>query len=123
MVAPDRPDFEVPDLIAYCYGMLAQLVVDAHARRGVDMWTFGVEDHENRDRRFPHPTGRLDCMLIGREQRKARWHLGQEALIELEARKFAPTDERRDFARSHYEDMGDWPKTTLAAPLVERAAI
>jgi hypothetical protein len=122
-VAAEQPDHEVLDLVAHCYGVLAQLLVDAHARRGVKMQTFGEEDHEKRTRRRQHPTGRLDCMLIGREQRTARWHLGHEALIELEARQIEWSDAEREQIRVHYDDMSEWPKTTPDAPLADQAKV
>jgi hypothetical protein len=122
-VVPEQPDYEVLDLVAHCYGVLAQLLVEAHIRRGVAMQTFGEEDHENRRRRRPHPTGRLDCMLIGREQRTARWHLGHEALIELEARQIEWSDAEREQTRAHYDDMSEWPKTSPDAPFADQAKV
>lgn len=122
-VVPEQPDHEVLDLVAHCYGVLAQLLVDAHARRGIAMQTFGEEDHENRRRRRTHPTGRLNCMLIEREQRTARWHLGHEALIELEARQIERSDAEREQIRAHYDDMNEWPKTSPDAPFEDQAKV
>lgn len=122
-VVSEQPDHEVLELVAHCYGVLAQLLIDAHARRGVTMQTFGEEDHRSRKRRFPHPTGRLDCMLIGREQRTARWHLGHEALIELEAKQIEWSDADRENIRSHYSDMGEWPRTTPEASLSDQVEV
>ncbi len=122
-IVSEQPDHEVLELVAHCYGVLAQLLVDAHARRGVAMLTFGEEDHQSRRRRYPHPTGRLDCMLLGREQRTARWHLGHESLIEFEATQIERSDADRQEVGAHYSDMADWPKTSPDAPLADRAAV
>lgn len=72
-VAEGLPDRDLLDALAYCYGMLATIVVEAHKRCGVQMQTFGGEAHGDGisdrpirqgdcracwlDRRFAPPTG------------------------------------------------------------------
>jgi hypothetical protein len=119
---PERPEEEVLDLLAHAYGVLAALMIDAHARRGARMQTFGAEDHAGRHRRVPHPTGRLDCMIVGREQRIARWHLGHEELVEIETRTLANVGPEKEEARSRY-DFTDWPKSSPGEDLERRAEV
>lgn len=115
---PERPDEEVLELASHAYGILAQLMIDAHAIRGARMQTFGVEDHAHRHRKRPHPTGRLECMIFGREERIARWHLGHEDLVEIEV--LAPTSGEE--ARARY-DFSGWPRAGAGDPLEKQAEV
>jgi hypothetical protein len=112
----------VLELAAHAYGVLAQLEIEAHARRGARMQTFGIEDHGGRHRKHPHPTGRLECMIVGREERIARWHLGHEALIQIEAVSTGRGEEEREEARARY-DFTDWPNVGAGASLEEQAEV
>jgi hypothetical protein len=78
---PELVDNELLDTIAYCYGILATIVVEAHERCGISMRTFGGEMHEDCDSRQAHPSGRLPCMLPTAEKRTAYWHLGEKTLM------------------------------------------
>jgi hypothetical protein len=119
---PERPGEEVLELAAHAYGMLAQLMIEAHARRGARMQTFGIEDHGGRHRKRPHPTGRLECMIVGREERIAHWHLGHEALMEIEAVAPARGEEGREEARERY-DFTDWPRVGAGDSLEQQAEV
>jgi hypothetical protein len=83
---PELSDGELLEVLAYCYGFLAQLLVEAHERYGVAMQTFGGETHQGRHARAPHPSGRLACMLPTAEARTAYWHMGTETLMEYGVR-------------------------------------
>ncbi len=77
-------DGELLDVLGHCYGVLATVVRDAHARLGVVMRTFGGELHGSRHDRADHPTGRLPCMTATGELRTAYWHLGLDSLLDYE---------------------------------------
>lgn len=91
----DLPDDELLDVLGHCYGVLAAVVREAHARLGVTMRTFGGELHGLRHDRADHPTGRLPCMTATRELRTAYWHLGLDGLLEYEV---SATELHRDDA-------------------------
>jgi len=78
---PELPEGELLDTLSHCYGVLANLVTEAHEGMGVRMQTFGGEEHGARHDRRPHPSGRLPCMLSTAEARTAYWHLGERTLM------------------------------------------
>lgn len=99
---PELPDGELLDTVAHCYGVLAELVGEAHERLGLRMQTFGGEEHGPRHSRRPHPSGRLPCMLPTVEARTAYWHLGEETLMQYVTRTVPPRSPTRDEAPDRY---------------------
>jgi len=81
-VAATLPEHELLDALAYGYGVVAQVVADAHKQCNVLMQTFGDEAHEDRPRRRSQLGGRLSCMVAHAKLRTAYLHLADETIIE-----------------------------------------
>lgn len=81
-VAADLPDHELLDVLAYGYGVIAEIVADAHKQCGVLMQTFGDEAHEDRPIRRAQLGGRLSCMVAHAKLRTAYVHLAQGEIVE-----------------------------------------
>lgn len=75
------PEYELLDALAYCYGVLAAVVVDAHALLGLRMYAFSAELHQDGAPRQPQIAGRLRCMAAGHAKRTARLHLASGKVI------------------------------------------
>lgn len=78
------PDWEILDALKHCYGVLSELLTDAHNRCGVEMRdTFGWEhaavptDHLEKS---------LPCMLTSQRERTALVHLGTGKILKLESK-------------------------------------
>ena len=76
---PDWPDREILDVLAEAYGVLSNLVLDAHVILRESGCISSESDHPD----FPsahHRTGMLGCMLLGAEDRVHKFELstGQE---------------------------------------------
>jgi hypothetical protein len=93
-VAKDLNDRELLDVLAHCYGVLAQLVVDAHRQCGAVMRTFRADSHAPKPVRTEHLSGRLPCMVASEETRTAIFHLGIGKFISVghEAISIDPID-------------------------------
>jgi hypothetical protein len=120
----ELPDDELLDALAHCYGILAELLIDAHERCGVSMRTFGGETHGSPNERNVHPSGRLSCMLPTSQRRTAYWHLGEEHIMTnvFEERTASP-EERQEIiekGRERYPEVAQLQKVTQ--PSVEAAA-
>lgn len=89
----ELPEYELLDVLGHCYGVLATIVGEAHGRLGVQMRTFGGEEHGGRGERATHPTRRLPCMVATQERLTAYWHLGLDSLMQYE---ISDTELRRD---------------------------
>jgi hypothetical protein len=77
--APDWPDREILDALSEAYGVLSNLVLDAHVILRESGCISSESDHPD----FPsahHRTGLLGCMLLGAENRVHKFELstGQE---------------------------------------------
>ena len=82
-VSADLPEHELLDLLAYGYGVVAEVVADAHRQCGALMQTFGDEAHGRRPSRERYLGGRLPCMVAHRELRTAHMHLGRNVLMSV----------------------------------------
>jgi hypothetical protein len=82
-VARELPKQELLDVLAHCYGVLAQLVVDAHRQCGVVMQTFRADSHTPKPARTEHLSGKLPCMVASEEMRTAILHLGIGKFISI----------------------------------------
>jgi hypothetical protein len=120
---PQLADDELLDTLAYCYGFLAEIVAEAHERRGMSMQMFSDEDHIDDRQRRPHPSGRLPCMVSTVEARRAYWHLGEETIMRPGVASLSPPSlEDVETAAARYGlGSGHQPSPTL--PLNEQAAI
>jgi hypothetical protein len=85
-VAADLPEHELLDVLAYGYGVIAEIVADAHKQCGFLMQTFGDEAHEDRPLRRTQLGGRLSCMVAHAKLRTAYVHLAQGEVVEWETR-------------------------------------
>lgn len=85
-VAADQPDYELLDVLAHCYGKLAEVVADAHGQTGIIMQAFGDEAHARRPERREHLGGRLSCMVAHAGVRTAYVHLARDRLMVPESR-------------------------------------
>lgn len=82
-VAKDLPKRELLDVLAYCYGVLVQVVVDAHRQCGVVMRTFRADSHGPKPARTEHLAGKLPCMVASEDTRMAVFHLGIGRFISM----------------------------------------
>lgn len=89
-VEVDLPDHEVLDALAYAYGVLSQLVADAHKQLGLPdiLVRFGPEP-EDVGQPVPFHGGRLPCMVAGEEARSTTMMVatGEAATIHKLAQK------------------------------------
>lgn len=85
-VAASLPEHELLDVLAHGYGVVAEVVADAHKQCGVLMQTFGDEAHEDRPRRREHLGGRLSCMVAHANRRTAYVHLAEQRVVEWATR-------------------------------------
>jgi hypothetical protein len=92
-VAATLPEHELLDVLAHGYGVVAEVVADAHKQCGVVMQSFSNEAHENRPRRRAQIGGRLSCMVAHAKLRTAYVHLAEEAVIEWGTRTHQVTRE------------------------------
>lgn len=83
-VSSDLPDYELTDVCAHGYGVMATILSEAHQRLGIQMQTFGGETHKSRHHRQVQAGGKLPCMEMSRADRTAYVHLDSKGLIELE---------------------------------------
>ena len=90
-VAADLPEQELLDVLAYGYGVIAEIVADAHTQCGVLMQTFGDEAHEDRPIRRAQLGGRLSCMVAHSKLRTAYVHLAQGEVVEWGTRTHSLT--------------------------------
>ncbi|MCW2985460.1 MAG: hypothetical protein JWR63_3030 [Conexibacter sp.] len=121
-VAATLPDHELLDVLAHGYGVMAEIVADAHRQCGVVMQTFGDEAHKDRPRRREQLGGRLSCMVAHAELRTAYVHLAENRLIAWGGRS-------REITREDVEGWDPPPGMTEATsphvpgePLTETAA-
>jgi hypothetical protein len=123
----ELPDDELLDVLAHCYGMLASIVREAHEQLGVQMHTFGGENHGERHTRLPHPTGRLACMVTTQDMRSAYWHLGHNTLIEYGRTDLTRTREQLEAvgpeAERHYGNLTEHHRLVPGMSLSERARV
>jgi len=75
----DLPDDELLDALAHCYGILSQLLVDAHEQCSASMGTCDETANDPCGWGGSHPGGRLACMWAGREKRTSRRDLSSGA--------------------------------------------
>ncbi len=106
-VAADLPGHELTDVCAYGYGVVAQILAEAHERLGIEMHTFGGETHAARHERLAQRGGPLPCMTMSREGRIAHVHLAKRSLIELESveQELAVTEHLARSMRERFESM------------------
>jgi len=97
-VAAGLPEHELLDVLAYGYGVVAQVVAEAHKQCNVVMQTFGDEAHEGRPRRRSQLGGRLSCMVAHAKLRTAYVHLAQDVVVEWGTRT-------RELPRKDVESM------------------
>jgi hypothetical protein len=99
---PDLPDREILEALAEAYGVLSNLVLDAH----VLLREFSCISSESDHADFPsahHRTGMLGCMTLGVEDRTHQFEMstGQE-LNTVGFRAPAPTPQQIDSAAARY---------------------
>lgn len=80
-VANDLPGHELLGVLAYGYGKVADVVVNAHRECGVRMQIFGDEAHMRRPQRREQLGGRLSCMVANAGVRTAYVHLAGDRLM------------------------------------------
>jgi hypothetical protein len=114
-VAADLPGHELTDVCAHGYGVMAEILAEAHERLGVRMQTFGGETHGGRHERVAQSGGPLPCMGMTRESRTAHVHLARRCLVELESveREVKMTGELDRMMRARFESMLLDPDTAL----------
>jgi hypothetical protein len=117
-VLTELPDSEVMEALAHCYGRLALIVAEAHARRGVEMQTFGGETHEGEHKRKPHPAGKLPCMAVHAAARTVHWSLGDDMLLSVEETNVPRGD--TDSSRERYKHL-IMPSIDETAGFLDRA--
>lgn len=100
-VVDSLPDREVLDALAECYGVLHELVVEAHHRLGVTMTADSVEANRptwSEDSVGDRPAG----MLMSQEVRTARLKLATREWLTFERELQVVPDEMREKARERY---------------------
>ncbi len=111
-VAYGLSDHELLDALSYCYGVLATIVSEAHARLGTRMYAFAHESHDSQGRR-PQSGGPLRCMSAGRDERTATLHLKSGKVIGITtspAQVAAPSEAEARYGRlaPAYAGEGDF---------------
>lgn len=89
------PDAEVLTALAHCYSMLRDLVIDAHAKCGIDMAADGVEEtHPTGLREDAGPTRMPRAMTLSVDLRTAYLHLktGEPARYDVQWQKAVKDD-------------------------------
>lgn len=118
----ELPEHELLDVLSHCYGVLATIVSEAHARLGVAMHTFGGESHMGKHVRVRHPAGRLTCMVASAESRKAYWHLGEASLITMPLETIRSPERSGPEIVDHYGPSIGGHRIQPGIPLAEYAA-
>ncbi|MEK6273080.1 MAG: hypothetical protein AABM42_10605 [Actinomycetota bacterium] len=119
----DLPNDEILDALAHCYGVLLTIVIEAHER--TDTGFVGCEAEQDNPcplPQQPHPSGRLPCMLAGREARTARRDLSSGLLIEIESRPTRGEPVASEEVRQHYGAL-DWERPPEGGDLYEQARV
>lgn len=108
-VSSDLPGYELTDVCAHGYGVMATILAEAHERLGVKMRTFSGETHKGQHDRVEHLGGKLPCMLMTQEARTAHLHLASGDLVEMESEliEFRVKDVE-SFQRKSEAMMIDW---------------
>jgi hypothetical protein len=75
----ELPDDELLDALAHCYGVLSQLLLEAHEQCSASMATCEETANDPCGWGGSHPGGRLACMWAGREKRTSRRDLSSGA--------------------------------------------
>lgn len=101
-VVKDLPKRELLDVLAHCYGVLAQLVIDAHHQCGVVMRTFRADSHNPRPVRTEHLAGKLPCMVGTGDTRMAVFHLGIGKFISVAHEELAIDPSEAEEAGKRY---------------------
>lgn len=115
---------EILDSLAYCYGRLLRIVREAHTELGVSLLDCELEADNpcGHEAHAPHPSGRLPCMLAGREARTARRRLASGALIEVQATPaLGPPPDPKELTK-HY-GFADWERVEPGSDLYEQARV
>lgn len=104
-VVGEMQAWEALDLLAYCYGVLATVVADAHEQCGYSMRTFSEESHQDVPVRSTHLGGRLPCMVTTASIRSIRIHLTADAFATPIRVRVEPDAEGLRAAAARYADL------------------
>lgn len=111
------PDRELLDILAHCYGMLSNLVRDAHRRCGFEVVTVQSQGHEPRVFADEHLGGRLPCMVLAKEARTLRIHLRDDVLMSPVKINVKPDPAKKEEVLSRYRtiegSLGRLPNQSL----------
>lgn len=80
----DFPDDEILDILGYCFGFLLRILEAAHSKWGAKDRRCELSADAACDdsaASHPHPSGRVPCMVAGREARTARRNLESGAPV------------------------------------------
>jgi len=110
------PDWELLDALAHCYGVVSQVLADAHQQCGSRMLTVEAKDGNGpRELHRDHLGGRLPCMVASSARRTARMHLASGDLLTSEEVEIPFDPENFELtAREHY-GLGEEELEQLAA--------
>jgi hypothetical protein len=109
---PELDGREVLDALAHVYGMLSELVLDAHLHLGCSACIASPGGHSHFVSKY-HRTGVLECMAIAVEHRTSRFTPGGDVLAPT---SMAPTsrvtlsDAAARYGMSHGDRTADWEK-------------
>lgn len=126
-VADSFPEWELSALTAYGYGVLAELLSEAHELLGTRMRTLRGEGHGSNPRRVIHSGGPLPCMRLSRDSRSAYLSLETGDVISIpglvrwqERETALATRTVQEFSMEDPIDLGEKVSTTVASVISSR---
>lgn len=103
---------EVLDALAHAYGLLSELVLDAHLHLGRSTCIGSPGGHSHFVSKY-HRTAVLECMAVAVENRTSRFTPGGEAIIStamVPPSHVTPADAAARYGISHGDRVADWEK-------------
>lgn len=107
---PELQGREILDAIAQVYGLLSELVLDAHLHLGRSACIARAPKHPNFVSKYDR-TGTLECMAVAVEQRTNRFTLRGEAIFSANAARqscVTPEDAAARYGMQYGDKASDW---------------
>lgn len=116
------PEDELLDVLAHCYGVLSQVVAEAHRHLGGAMATCikTADDPCEQGSAWEHPSRRLPCMWAGREVRTSRRNLASGAPTGIAGHSLVGPRPDEATLRKRYSDA-PWAAPSAGGDLFDHA--
>jgi hypothetical protein len=109
---PELDGREVLDALAHAYGLLSELVLDAHMHLGRSTCIASSEGHSHFVSKY-HRTGVLECMAVAAESRTTRFTLGGDAMVPATVARpshVTQSDAAARYGLGYGDRVADWEK-------------